>query len=253
MRLPGRGIVLCLLAASASVCAQGGPPMLTDDPGTPDVGHWEINIAYGDERTASETTLDLPRVDINYGLGKRVQVKYETAWLAVRGPEADWQGGFDNSIIGLKWRFLDRGKDAVRASLHPQLEFENSRRAVAKEVAEPGPNTLLPLQASLPLGPLRLVGEVGYRFQREAHDELVYGLLTAMELSGQFEIIAELYATAPRGGGRTDSIVQVGLRRSIAERMRLLASVGTGLGNDVERTRFLAYLGIQLLLGKEAS
>src|SRR5215831_18405962 len=31
-------------ALATSALAQGGPPMVTDDPGTPGDGHWEINI-----------------------------------------------------------------------------------------------------------------------------------------------------------------------------------------------------------------
>jgi hypothetical protein len=40
-----RGLGLLLLLTPLSAFAQGGPPMVTDDPGTPGDGHWEINIA----------------------------------------------------------------------------------------------------------------------------------------------------------------------------------------------------------------
>jgi hypothetical protein len=35
----------CLFADILTVHAQGGPPMITDDPGTPGNGQWEINVA----------------------------------------------------------------------------------------------------------------------------------------------------------------------------------------------------------------
>ena len=35
------------------VLAQGGPPLITDDPGTPGDGHWEINIAEQSETTGT--------------------------------------------------------------------------------------------------------------------------------------------------------------------------------------------------------
>jgi len=38
-------VVPCLCPVPWSF-AQGGPPMLTDDPGTPGSGAWEINFAY---------------------------------------------------------------------------------------------------------------------------------------------------------------------------------------------------------------
>jgi len=44
-RAAWRIALLLLLMASACAHAQGGPPMLTDDPGTPGDGKWEVNIA----------------------------------------------------------------------------------------------------------------------------------------------------------------------------------------------------------------
>ena len=33
------------ISFATALHAQGGPPMITDDPGTPGPGRWEINIA----------------------------------------------------------------------------------------------------------------------------------------------------------------------------------------------------------------
>lgn len=51
--------------------------MVTDDPGTPGGGHWEINLAWTGEHSSGETTQDAPLLDLNYGVGDRLQVKYE--------------------------------------------------------------------------------------------------------------------------------------------------------------------------------
>ena len=37
-------VASCALGASEAL-GQGGPPMITDDPGTPGNGKWEINLA----------------------------------------------------------------------------------------------------------------------------------------------------------------------------------------------------------------
>ena len=39
-----------LLLAPLSLFAQGGPPLLTDDPGTPGRNNWEINLGYTIDR-----------------------------------------------------------------------------------------------------------------------------------------------------------------------------------------------------------
>ena len=59
--------------------AQGGPPMITDDPGTPGNGKWEINLALAFEHRPGETSYDLPAIDLNYGVGEHVQLTLQTA------------------------------------------------------------------------------------------------------------------------------------------------------------------------------
>ena len=76
---------LCLplgfLASLVGLHAQGGPPMLTDDPGTPGDGHWEINTAVTTEQRPGERSSEPPLLDLNYGIGDRIQLKYEAAWV----------------------------------------------------------------------------------------------------------------------------------------------------------------------------
>jgi hypothetical protein len=54
------------------VFAQGGPPLLTDDPGTPGNRKWEINIANTQFFSPGENEIETPLLDINYGLVSRV-------------------------------------------------------------------------------------------------------------------------------------------------------------------------------------
>jgi hypothetical protein len=49
--------------------AQGGPPLVTDDPDTPGGGHWENNLAAMATRTSGRWTLAAPDADLNYGWG----------------------------------------------------------------------------------------------------------------------------------------------------------------------------------------
>src|SRR6476660_1209307 len=73
----------CALSLSAPQLstAQGGPPMLTDDPETPGASVWEINMAYTEQRTSQDRVRSFPHVDFNYGLGEHIQLKYETGWV----------------------------------------------------------------------------------------------------------------------------------------------------------------------------
>src|SRR5215204_4515509 len=69
--------------------AQGGPPLITDDPGTPGDGNWEVNLAVTYERLRDERVVEAPLLDVNYGVGKRLQLKVEVPFLWQDDLEAD--------------------------------------------------------------------------------------------------------------------------------------------------------------------
>ena len=230
--------------------AQGGPPMLTDDPDTPGNKHWEINAAVIESDTRSEDTRDFPHIDFNYGLGDRIQLKYEVGWHAVQPVGQSWQSGLDNSLIGVKWRFVGAEDADFKVSVYPQYEFGNGTNSVERGIAEPGPNFLLPVEVSRSFGRVAVVAEAGHEFLHHANDEWIYGLLGALQPTDNLELMAEIHGSAESGWGNSNSLVNVGLRERVTDQLKLLASVGTGLDNGPDSTRLIAYLGIQLLLGQ---
>lgn len=89
-----RWMVLMLALAPAShLLAQGGPPLIEDDPCTPGANKWEINVAYAYVRTPDMRQMDIPHMDLNYGLGERIQLKYETGALLGQENDGPWQAG----------------------------------------------------------------------------------------------------------------------------------------------------------------
>jgi hypothetical protein len=113
--------VLTLLLSfvfALSAHAQGGPPFRTDDPETPGNKHWEINFGWIGDRNLEAGAYQVPDFDINYGLGDRVQLKYEIP-IAIEEarslpatstePAIPGQviGGLGESLLGIKWRFYE--------------------------------------------------------------------------------------------------------------------------------------------------
>src|SRR4029077_7516782 len=103
---------LCLILAaitnfSPSALAQGGPPFRSDDPDTPGNKRWEINTMLVGDRGPSEGSYSVPNIDINYGIGSRIQLKYEVPLSIQESPDASGHvaGGLGNSLLGVKWRF----------------------------------------------------------------------------------------------------------------------------------------------------
>ena len=257
----GKSAVVVFVAAIAAVLclgpvplsfAQGGPPMLTDDPGTPGNGAWEINFAYLEEHNRQERLRSFPHVDFNYGVGDHIQLKYETGWLFADAPEGGGvKSGLDDSLLGLKWRFLDQERNGLDMSVYPQLQVENPTGSVARGIAEPGPNLLLPLEIGHDFGKTKLIGELGYQYFRAGENEWVFGLLGALQVSETLELMAEVRSFSENLLDRGDVVMNLGLRRTLSPRAKLLASVGTGLTNGPESPTFIAYLGVQLVLGEK--
>jgi len=69
--------VLLLAVSTLAAFAQAGPPFRTDDPETPGNKHWEINFGWIGDRNPGSGAYQVPDFDINYGLGDRIQLKYE--------------------------------------------------------------------------------------------------------------------------------------------------------------------------------
>ena len=235
-----------------SSLAQGGPPMLTDDPGTPGAGSWEINAAYAQHRTHEETLHSVPYVDFNYGLGENIQLKYETAWLISEVPDnSGTKSGLDNSLFGVKWRFLDEKRDGFDMSVYPQLQVENGTGSVSRGIAEPGPNLFLPVEVAHDFGRFKIVGEAGYQIFHSTENEWVIGVLGATQVSESLEVMAELRSFSEKFLNAGDVVANVGMRHKLNEKVKLVASVGTGLTNHPDSTTFLTYVGVQITLGEK--
>src|SRR3569833_1463285 len=104
-----RCLVAMIVWLPVAVFAQAGPPMATDDPGTPGDGHLEINLAALATRTSEGSNYELPLIDVNYGVGERLQLKLETPYEI--DTHEHRRGGIGSALFGVKWRFLDNGKD----------------------------------------------------------------------------------------------------------------------------------------------
>jgi len=69
--------MLAVAGGTTLAHAQGGPPFITDDPGTPGNKHWEINFGWIADHNPGNATYQTPDIDMNYGWGDRIQLKYE--------------------------------------------------------------------------------------------------------------------------------------------------------------------------------
>lgn len=245
----GMALMACLFLSPAA-WASGGPPMITDDPGTPGDGHWEINIATLAFHTDSGTTWQLPLVDVNYGLGERLQLKLEMPWVRQDG-NGNTESGLGNGLAGVKWRFYEdakEGEEGWQISTYPQVQFAPSSSATRRGLADSGTSTLLPLEIVRTFDGWDMNLEVGRWFRPSGQgDSWVAGFVLTREVHKGFEVMAELHDEKALQSSGEESIANLGMRLDLSEDTTLLVSAGRDLHNTLaEKNTFLGYLGLQL-------
>src|SRR5215218_637850 len=101
-----RPSALALAAGWSVLPLLAGPPLETDDPDTPGRNNWEINVSTEMEKR-SEVWEWTPLLDINYGVGERIQLKLKPRYAVFDEPGESARSGPGNIQLGVKWRFLD--------------------------------------------------------------------------------------------------------------------------------------------------
>jgi hypothetical protein len=281
--------LLLLLAGTAG--AQAGPPFRTDDPETPGNKHWEINFGFLGDRNPSEGCYSIPDFDINYGLGDRIQLKYELpiAVHDLRGgtgnteeiapaSQAHVNMGLGQSLLGIKWRFYQHtpapfapyAEDAdppstnFSISTYPQLSLNNPTSSVHRDVVPSGPQFLLPLEANARIGPIRIDGELGYWFtNRNVPQSWIRGIIVGHEFTKQTDAYLELYdqqdTNRVNGAAKQrEATLGIGGRHAVDRNNTALLMLMGGRsfqkvvsGNG--QPSWIAYIGIQLLLAPKES
>lgn len=250
--------------------SQGGPPFISDDPDTPGNGHWEVNLGFIGDRNPFAGYYSTPDIDINYGIGNRIQLKYEVplSIQEMRGEPGGVAAGLGNSLLGVKYRFYQRhsktrvrdGERVVKFSLsaYPQLLLNNPTGSVARDIVEPGPQLLLPLEANANYGWIRISGEVGYWFtSKDVPNSWIQGIVAGHEFRKDTELYLELHdqrdvRVAAGAQKFRETTLGLGGRIPIVRGhwLRLIGMGGHGLVSATQangQPTWIAYVGLQFL------
>jgi hypothetical protein len=260
---------MVVVAGAAQSSAQGGPPFITDDPGTPGNRQWEINFGWIANHNPSESDYQLPDIDMNYGWGDRIQLKYELPIAASTDEHNTTRAGLGESLLGVKWRYFEhhragepKSDESLDFSLgtYPQASINNPTSSVRRGVVEPGPQYYLPVEFTAKLGPVGFDGEVGrWIGNRNVPSRWGRGLIAGHEFNERFELYGEIYdlqdanriGNAPKQRSLT---LDVGGRQTLdhAGHLRLLFMGGHAMQavtRENSEPNWIAYIGVQFLFG----
>jgi len=242
-------LAVSLLLAPALVRAQGGPPYYTNDPGTPGTNNWEINIGYMPFLYNGLSVSHTPDVDINFGLGERIQLTFENAVLRDRFGSGKAEYGIGQDQLGVKWRFYDNEKNGLGISVFPQVSINNPDNSVRRGITPPGASLLLPVEFTKKLGPVDINWELGYNAVHKGPDGWLAGFVIGHDVTKNLELDAEFYSLSNFNHSNNQQTLDGGLRYKIHPPFILLVMAGRSMTAARDgQPSFVGYFGMQFLL-----
>jgi hypothetical protein len=239
----------CLFVGTRAAHAQAGPPFLSNDPGTPGNANWEINVGSMQSSSRGGSLYQIPQIDLNFGLGDRIQLTYEIPYVLQSSNGQATQSGWGNAYPGVKWRFLDQGEDGWQMSTFPQMETAGSQAARQKGIAVAGPRILLPFEVTKQVGSVNVDFEAGYYLPGNSPKERILGLVVGRSVDDRFDLDAEMFDDRIYSASQHSTTLDIGGRYKLGVGVIALFMAGrsvTGFANG--RPELIGYLGVQILL-----
>jgi hypothetical protein len=226
--------------------AQAGPPLITNDPDTPGNGNWEINLAIAGTHGSDDWEPAAPDLDINYGLGERIQLSAHLSWNHLRANDDRWQSGLGPVELAVRWRFMDEERSGFSMAIQPHWASSWSASARHRGLAPANDEFALPLQAARHFGDAIAGIEIGRNFIRHEPDEWQAGAFYSRECPLAVRCLIEVNSVWAHAAG-PETILNVGARKPINDHLVFLLSLGRQLSSPTDEKQTLFYLGVQFL------
>jgi hypothetical protein len=234
---------------AVSVLAQGNPPFYTDDAGTVEKKHWELDLGISTEHDRNgDRSWQAPSVSLGYGLTDTIEIDYGVPLLIVRPAGESTKSGLGNSVAGAKWRFFEDTAANLALSMNPQVEFDNPTSSRRRGLVENNTEFVLPLQVQKSFGEIETAFDVGRTFHARESDETdgwSAGVAAGRKFSEGLQIGAELYGECARTFDRGFLLINLGAVYTLDKSLSFSASLGRGVAG-ADRPDFVAFIGVQL-------
>ena len=248
-RLRSAAFLPLLALCCGCAFAQGGPPYYTNDPGTPGNHNWEINLAYMPFFYTDSSLSHIPDVDINFGLGKRIQLTFESAWLRDYESPGAPKYGLEQDQLGAKWNFYGSGGSGFSMAVFPQLSINNPNHSVQRGLAPPGASFLLPFEFSRKIERIHFNWEAGYNFVHLGPDGWIGGIVAGGNVTKKLELDAEFYSVGFFRASEHQETIDAGARYKIHSDFTILLMAGRSVAPaSSHQPFFVGYFGVKVLL-----
>lgn len=221
------------------------PPLDVDDPGTPGCNRWEINFLTTGDLAKSQNVWELPLLDINYGIGDNIQLKYEVPLVQTQS-QGSTKSTVGNSRAGVKYMFFEDEQSNVQIAFYPQLDFATpqAKNNTNDDPEHKGTITELPILVSkklaeTPQGDIMLTGNLGFNFSSrpDTANSVLAAVGIGMPLMARVAFMGELsseQATARNSENIREDLTKanVGVIGNLSKAVFLYTSVGQSLASS---------------------
>lgn len=230
---------------------KAGPPLVIDDPGILDPGQWEIIGAASWTKSDGGKVLELPIVDVSYGMTENIQAWAAWSYVWV-DPEGDsTQDDTSSPSVGVKWRFLNT--ERLQMATGGGYSFGISANRAAVGIGDDNDIAALPVTLEYALaGDWVVNAEIVYAAVREEEDEWGYGAAIGHP-AGSATLFFELYGATNSEFDDNFLNFQIAADIELNPAWHLLLAVGSGISepSGAEQLDATAYVGIQYFTGMD--
>ena len=241
-----------LAAAAATILpampAEAGPPFVTDDPETPDKGHFEINLAAQYTRFNGGSTANIPSLEVNFGVLSNLQATILVPLGLSQVSGVGTNVGVGDIELELKYRFIDEDSRGWRpaVAIAPQVNLPSGSEARGLGVGRA--TGFIPVWASKDIGRWPVFGGGGLNVNTGPNqkDWWFSGVGLLRELDPNWTVGGEVYYSSPDSiGGKNVLGFNLGLIYNINDTYHVLFSAGRNLVNAKDTNQFSTYVGMQ--------
>jgi hypothetical protein len=231
----------------------GSPPMQTDDTETPGPNNWEVNFVFDGEFGGGEHRIEAPLLDVNYGMGDRVQFKYEVPYVFARtaspvGAGSVSANGVGDSIFGVKYRFYDNNDTGLSFAIYPQIQFRTP--GGSHGVSDGKTQLILPIIMTREFEHFSITADAGVEVSA-AERRYFASFGVGRRLTDHVALLAEIAGTDLNATDEKRVLLNFGLRRKITDTQSLSGSLGHDIyaGGDQHGQTYFS-ISYQKLFGK---
>jgi len=223
--------------------AFAGPPFITDDPQTVDLGHWEFYVSSQMDFTHNDVDITAPQIEVNYGAAQDVQLHIITPLGYVK-TEAGKAYGYKDTEAGVKIRLINT-EDGLMVGIFPIAEFPTGVKS--NQLGNGKTQLYLPAWIQKSWGKLQTYGGLGYWINPGTGNKnyVFAGWQAQYDFSSAFTLGGEVYY---KSRDSQDAVNSAGFNLGGNININGLHHILFSFGKLISLTSYTGYLGYQLTI-----